>query len=362
MAKYQWGYPPVLALLLIYLILLISCQPADEMACWEPFSQGLPSYALTLAVAADPAQPGVLYAGTYHPPGLWRSDDDGETWVKDDQGLENQPVFVLHWDPVRSRWWAGAGDGLYFRSTEGGAWQPTSLPRDPAYVLAQDHAGQLYPALAGVGLFLSADGETWSQLPMGQPRVESPLLRCGSNVLALAVSPDGHDLYVGTAGEGLWISHDAGATWSPVPQMADDYVSALLVDPEAGTWAYARALDQVYRSDDRGLTWTPVPDLDRRAYGFALGADGAHYVGLNGQVARSDDGGLHWTFFDNGLHPGTDVLDLAVASYAPPLSPPLVGRKEGGVLYAAAWEGFYRSEDGGRTWKRCSQGLGNVEV
>jgi len=132
--------------------------------------------------------------------------------------------------------------------------------------------------------------------------------------------------------------------------MADDYVSALLVDPEAGAWAYARTLEQVYRSDDRGLTWAPVPDLDKRAYGFALGADGAHYVGLKGRVARSDDGGLHWTFFNNGLHPGTDVLDLAVVSHDP------------GVLYAAAWEGLYRSEDGGRTWKRCSEGLGNVEV
>jgi photosystem II stability/assembly factor-like uncharacterized protein len=132
--------------------------------------------------------------------------------------------------------------------------------------------------------------------------------------------------------------------------MAGDYVSALLVDPEAGAWAYARTLKQVYRSDDGGQTWVPVPDLDRRAYGFALGADGAHYVALKGQVARSDDGGLDWTFFDNGLHPGTDVLDLAVVTYDPER------------LYAAAWEGFYWSEDGGRTWRRCSEGLGNVEV
>jgi photosystem II stability/assembly factor-like uncharacterized protein len=352
MTKYRWSCLPAWALLLVYLILMIGCQqglgqrPSPNrvnLSRWEPFSQGLPSYALTLAVAADPSQPGVLYAGTYHPPGLWRSDDDGQTWLRDNQGLENQPVFTLHWDPVRSRWWAGAGDGLYSRSAQGEAWQPANLPRNPAYALAQDRVGQLVLALVGTGLFRSADGETWSPLLMGQPSAES-------NVLALAVSPDGHDLYVGTAGEGLWISHHAGATWSSVPQMAGDYVSALLIDPEAGAWAYARTLKQVYRSDDRGRTWTPVPDLDRRAYGFALGADGAHYVGLNGQVARSDDGGLHWTFFDSGLHPGTDVLDLAVVSHDP------------ARLYAAAWEGFYRSEDGGQTWKRCSEGLGNVEV
>ncbi|MFB0535213.1 MAG: WD40/YVTN/BNR-like repeat-containing protein, partial [Anaerolineae bacterium] len=368
MTKDQWGYPPVLALLLVSLTLLMGCQPAavgqvGNLSCWEPFSQGLPSHALTLAVAADPSQPGVLYAGTYHPPGLWRSDDDGQTWVRDDQGLENQPVFTLHWDPVRSRWWAGAGDGLYSRSIppavpptpggeEKGEWQPVpDIPRNPAYALAQDRASQLYLALAGARpelsrraeLFLSSDGESWSQLLMEQPSAES-------NVLALAVSPGGQDLYAGTAGDGLWISHDAGATWSSVPQMAGDYVSALLVDPEAGAWAYARTLKRVYRSNDRGRTWAPVPDLDRRAYGFALGADGAHYVALKGQVARSDDSGLRWTFFDNGLHPGTDVLDLAVVSHDP------------ARLYAAAWEGFYRSEDGGRTWIRCSEGLGNVEV
>jgi photosystem II stability/assembly factor-like uncharacterized protein len=372
MAKYQWGYLPVWMLFVISLTLPTSCQQiaigqarseqsrkVGNLPWWEPFNQGLPSCALTLAVAADPSQPGVLYAGTYHPPGLWRSDDDGETWVKDDEGLENQPVFTFHWDPVRSRWWAGVGDGLYSRSIpptrgreEKGEWQPVSnLPRSPAYALAQDRAGQLYLGLVEVGLFSSADGEIWSPLPlalspaegMGQPSAES-------NVLALAVSPDGQDLYVGTAGDGLWISHDAGANWSSAPQMADDYVSALLVDPEAGAWAYARTLGQVYRSGDGGRTWAPVPDLDRRAYGFALGADGAHYVALKKQVARSDDGGLHWAFFDKGLHAGTDVLDLATFSHDP------------AKLYAAAWEGLYRSEDRGRTWKRCSGGLGNVEV
>lgn len=368
MTKDQWGYLFVWVQLAACLILLLCCQPvAVGRACpersrrvansslWEPLSQGLPSYALTLAVAADPSQPGVLYAGTYHPPGLWRSDNDGETWARDDRGLENQPVFTFHWDPVRSRWWAGAGDGLYSRSIppsvpptrggeEKGEWQPVSdLPRSPAYALAQDRAGQLYLGLVEVGLFFSADGEIWSQLPMGQPSAES-------NVLALAVSPDGHDLYVGTAGDGLWISHDAGANWSSVPQMADDYVSALLVDPEAGAWAYARTLGQVYRSGDGGRTWAPVPDLDRRAYGFALGADSAHYVALKKQVARSDDGGFQWTFFDSGLHPGTDVLDLAVVPHNP------------AKLYAAAWEGLYRSEDRGQTWRRCSEGLGNVEV
>ncbi len=335
----------------------MGCQPVavgrvGNSSRWEPFGRGLPGYALTLAVATDPSRPGVLYAGTYHPPGLWRSGDGGETWVRDDQGLENQPVFTLLWDPVRSRWWAGAGDGLYSRSNCRTSWQLVpDLPRNPAYALAQDRAGRLYLALAGTGLFLSADGKSWSPLPfalspvegMGQPDAESKLL-------ALAVSPDGHDLYVGTAGDGLWISHDAGATWSSVFQIADDYVSALLVDPEAGAWAYARTLKQVYRSDDGGRTWAPVPDLDKRAYSFALGADGAHYVGLKGQVARSDDGGLHWTFFNNGLHPGTDVLDLAVVCHDP------------ARLYAAAWEGIYQSEDRGRTWRRCSEGLGNVEV
>jgi photosystem II stability/assembly factor-like uncharacterized protein len=375
MTKYRWGCLPAWALLLIYLILMIGCQQGlgqrpspnrENLSRWEPFSQGLPSYALTLAVAADPSQPGVLYAGAYHPPGLWRSDDDGQTWVRDDQGLKNQPVFFLYWDPVRSRWWAGTGNGLYSRSAQGEAWQPTDLPRSPAYALAQDRAGQLILGLAQDHhpLYRSADGDTWSPLPLALSPVEGMGKGSGQEpspsreALALAISPDGQDLYVGTAGDGLWISHDAcpepgrraGVNWSPVPQMADDYVSALLVDPEAGAWAYARTLKQVYRSDDRGQTWNPVPDLDRRAYGFALGADGAHYVTFKGEVARSDDGGLHWTFFDHGLYPGTDVLDLAVASHDPTR------------LYAAAWEGFYRSEDGGRTWKRCSEGLGNVEV
>ncbi len=106
MAKERWCYLLLWVLPAISLTLVSSCQPATvgwvaNPSRWELFNQGLPSYALTLTVAADPFQPGVLYAGTYQPPGLWRSDDDGETWLRDDQGLENQPVFTLHWDPVQ---------------------------------------------------------------------------------------------------------------------------------------------------------------------------------------------------------------------------------------------------------------------
>ena len=319
---------------------------------WQPYDQGLPTYAMVVTVAVQPTDPSVIYAATYEPPGLWRSDDRGQSWEVDDLGLEGSPVYALHWDTVRRQWWTGTQDGLYTRSEADSPWQASGLRESAVYAIAEDGKGRLYLATES-GLFGSADAEgtTWEAMPMAGPAGITA-------ILALAVSPDGRTLLSGMAGQGLWVSRNGGATWSPAADpsteagkvLAQAYVTAVLLDPTTGGATYGSTSERAHQSVDGGATWQPMTGLEGGVYAFATGADGSAYAAMVGQVARSSDGGRTWELHGAGLRPDDRVLDLAVSPADP------------ARLYAAAWDGLYVSSDNGQSWERRSNGPGYPDV
>lgn len=323
--------------------------PPVQSARWQPFDQGLPTYALIVTVAVQPSDPATIYAGTYEPPGLWRSDDGGSSWIPDDQGLGGSPVYALHWDAVRQHWWIGARDGIYTRPSLEAPWQAATLGERAIYALAEDGQGRLY-AGADDGLYRSDDADAWETLPLADD--QAPIA-----VLALDVSPDGRTVLAGTAGHGAWISRNSGVAWSPAGAQATDtgetlaqaYVSAVLLDSQPGGAAYVSTSERAYRSED-GTAWQAIPALAGRVHAFASGQEGHMYAALAGQVARSVDEGRTWELVDAGLQPGDKMLDLAVVPDSPAL------------IYAAAWDGLYVSLDDGQSWTRRSESLGYPDV
>jgi hypothetical protein len=55
---------------------------------------GLPTSPVAVTIAVEATDPQVVLAGTYDPPGLWRSNDGGDAWVRDDRGLNDSAVLV----------------------------------------------------------------------------------------------------------------------------------------------------------------------------------------------------------------------------------------------------------------------------
>src|SRR3990172_1379641 len=76
-----------------------------------------------MSLAADPSNPGIVYAGTYN--GVYKTTNGGATWKVMNSGLttinSTKLVAALAIDPTASSTvYAGlAGDGVY-RSTNGG--------------------------------------------------------------------------------------------------------------------------------------------------------------------------------------------------------------------------------------------------
>jgi photosystem II stability/assembly factor-like uncharacterized protein len=168
---------------------------------------------------------------------VYESRDGGETWEARWEGMEIHHVVLCIARSLSGELWAGTQDGLFRWDQQSESWERVSLPATSQSVFAIAFEPEDEAAYVG------ATGGLWCR------RDRSHWVRCGANkidhtVTALAVLPDGY-IYAGTRYSGLYRSCDAGMTWHRVLGVPDDSsVSALLTDTQARV---------VYAATDRGL-------------------------------------------------------------------------------------------------------------
>lgn len=99
----------------------------DGGTSWNPVSPGLPGGPVVLALAVDPTDSNLVYAGTEQN-GIYKSSDAGAHWSLLNSGIGNQAVLAIGIDPFDHQDIYAAGPGV-LKSTDGGAhW--TSLSFD----------------------------------------------------------------------------------------------------------------------------------------------------------------------------------------------------------------------------------------
>lgn len=215
---------------------------------------------------------------------------------------------------------------------------------------------------------------------------ENPSPSRGGRATAVVGFPNNNFTYLmGTAGGGLWKTVDAGISWQNISDgfFRSASIGAIAIAPGnervmyVGTGESAIrgvmtfAGDGVYKTTDGGKTWSNVGLWDSRHIASIV----VHptngnivYVAVQGAafgasedrgVYKSIDGGENWTkvLFYNET---TGISDLSMDPNDP------------NILFAALWDhqrtpwqirsggegsGLYRSDDGGNSWHRLSQGL-----
>ncbi|MEZ0297961.1 MAG: WD40/YVTN/BNR-like repeat-containing protein [Candidatus Methylacidiphilales bacterium] len=207
----------------------------DGGKTYKVIEAGLPNYtpkANTMwgqgymrALAADPRNPKILYAGIDGDPepgksggGIFKSEDGGYTWKQ----LPNQPgsrrmFYGLAVDPTDSKrlyWGAvGPGGGLYRSEDAGNSWKLICKQEAAVFnvVVAQD--GSVY--CPGKNLWRSTDhGNTWKKISD---------FTVGKTVVGLAVHPgDSNTIWAssivwgeGTEG-GIYKTTDGGERWQDI--------------------------------------------------------------------------------------------------------------------------------------------------
>ncbi|HVG96152.1 MAG TPA: hypothetical protein VNK05_04600, partial [Chloroflexota bacterium] len=212
-------------------------------------------------------------------------------------------------------------------AAESAGWVSAGLEGAPVSRLAVDpiNPGSMYVGLEGVpagrgSVRRTLDaGKTWISLERGLPP--------GLEPTALATSPDEARVVLVAGAGGLFRSTSGGATWSEVRQPLPPITTLLFDRASPRTVIAGTELRGNFRSDDAGLTWRAASaGLPRDRYGQTPGAvqlvqhptnPRVLYMGANGfdGVYRSDDAGRTWRAAAAGL-PSPIVLGLAVQPQA----------------------------------------------
>lgn len=318
---------------------------SDGGTTWERADAGIAGAHAIVALAVDPVDARIVYAGTEA--AVFKSTDAGRSWMAASDGLPAaDPTFFtvltsLVIDPSDGRRLYAAVGASAFRSVDaGGRWEPINSgldvpsisavgvdPTDPRVIYASsDYAGFLTTE-PGTTVYRSVDrGQSWQ-----------PTGLAGAFVRTLAFDPrHPGTVYAGSAGAGVLETIDAGASWSAKASgMTNTFVAALAVDPMHAATVYASGSSGLYRSDDGGAKWTPHSSP---GYASVLVVDpstpGVVYGGGYG-VFKSIDGGENWSSL--GLEHQL-VLSL------------LVDPGDSNTLYAAGAGAVFKTTDGGGRW------------
>ena len=204
---------------------------------WSPGAGGMGLHTIVL----DPAHPDRMFIAI-SAAGVFRTDDGGASWRPVNRGLRSQHIpdpaaevghcvhriamhpsrpdvlfMQKHWDVMRS------DDG-------GGSWREISgnLPSDfgfpidvhahepdTIYVVPIKSDSEHYPPEGKLRVYRSrTGGNDWEPLTRGLPQSD-----CYVNVLRDAMAVDSLDrcgVYFGTTGGQVYVSADAGDTWTPI--------------------------------------------------------------------------------------------------------------------------------------------------
>lgn len=265
-----------------------------------------------------------------------------------------------------------------------GTWAPSGPGniggRLTALAVDPNDADHIWAGAAAGGIFESTDaGATWT--PVFD---EQPVYSIG----ALAAHPTDSDIvYVGTGeangagysyeGDGIYRTIDGGTTWQHLGLAETRRIARIAIDPgdpqrlfvaAAGSAYVQDGFRGIYRSTDGGATWMRVLFVTDRAGAIDVAiAPGTptrifaaiweHYStatewvagGVNSGIWRSDDGGATWTRLTDGLpNPGADVgrIGLAVARSNPQVVYALYIDDPGWLI------GLYRSSNAGQSWTK----------
>ncbi|HSI72541.1 MAG TPA: hypothetical protein VK934_05150 [Fimbriimonas sp.] len=224
--------------------------------------------------------------------GLWRTEDDGNTWVSlfDDQSSFGIGAFAVSNDGKTI--WVGTGEANSQRTS-----------------------------YAGTGVFKSSDeGKTWQYMGLGESHHIGNVLIDPKNPSVVYVASLGH-LYSQNPDRGVYKTTDGGKTWSQVLKV-DEWTGAfdIAMDPKnpsvliATMWERDRRAwnllesgkgSGTYRTDNGGKSWTKLTTLPE---GLAAGRTDVAWAPSNSRVVyaavdvQADD--KEWTDEDERVPSG----------------------------------------------------------
>ena len=249
----------------------------------------------SLTAIGVPSQPLTYYFGSV----------GGGVWKTIDGGLE----------------WSNISDG-YFKTGSVGALAVSES--DPNVIYAGMGEACIRPVMTshGDGVYRSTDaGDTWSHIGLDESRTISQVIVHPKNSDLVYVAVQG-DQYTNSKNRGIYRSFDGGENWEKV----------LYVNEHAG--ASGLSMD---RTNPR-ILYASFWDHHRKPWQMRSGGEGSG-------IYKSIDGGNTWEKLTKGLPDKMGKTDVSVSG---------ANSKRVYVIAEAEKGGLFRSDDGGKSFKRMN--------
>ncbi len=202
------------------------------------------------------------------------------------------------------------------------------------------------------GVFQSVDdGQNWTQKVLVPTTSGAPQSIAGVNILTLVLDPeDNRAIYLGTEGDGLFLSYNGAESWLQADGMNRGAINAVAVDPKTKCTIYAGATNLIFKSTDCSRSWVNIyVDSRSNAVVTAIAVDNYNpaivYAGLSsGDFIKSDNFGQTWNTIQR--------LDNKITKI-------LIDKFDSRIVYIATQnKGIFRTTDRGSTWGDLNKDLG----
>lgn len=267
---------------------------------------------------------------------LFASSDKGDHWINSMNGLSNVEVVAT----VNNTVLVSTNIAILASTDNGNTWKPSStgLPNS-SFITAIAVDGQVVLAEAlDDAIYKSTDGgATWRLVNAG----DSSMFWWGVQHLAIH-----GNLALATTKAGVFISTDAGETWTEGPSGLPPYATCLAIQK---TKMFVIEFNTIYVSADSGKTFNDLDaDLPYSAGCNLIIPDGDMlYAGTMVGFYASADAGVHWE---------ERVTNLPIDSYinAMTITPTDV--------FIGTTKNIFQSVDRGKNWMVKNQDVNRIDV
>ena len=265
---------------------------------------------------------------------VYLSTDNGDTWVKKNNGLTGTAIYYMAISPINGYLFVNGSSGL-FRSTDRGEnWIYVNVGITSVSDILITPSGEIYLATYKTVFYSNDNGDTWIEKNDG--------LSSNEEISSFALGRDG-TLYAGTIRGGVYRSTNNGDTWLAPSNYTNAFVVALTVSDDGSVFAATNDYTGFLKSTDRGVTWNQ--------FQIHAGLDVEHVYSIiynpitkdifvsdclknteNWMIHRSTDLGESWEVKNNGLPNKTGISSFAF-------------NPNTGQMYIATNHGVYRSRN-----------------
>lgn len=214
---------------------------SDNGTSWRNTTVGQPdTFFTSLAVLGTNlfAGTGIIAGGIV---GVLRSTNNGQAWAASNTGLSHRSVLSL--GVYGTTLFAGTFSGIYYSPNNGSNWSASSLLGYNTLAFAE----------IGASFFAGTNAGVWRSVNNGVNWTWFSNLGV-TFVRALAVH--GTTLFVGTEGNGIFVTTNMGATWNPANSgLTSLYVWSFAI---SDTNLFAGTYDGVFLSRNFGASWTNI--------------------------------------------------------------------------------------------------------